>query len=115
MIDLAFCELLEYKITAALKNSPDDRIKGYWCDGVLLPAFEYEYSSKQVNDNGQIILTAFIGIDGQDKYEMQLLFGKKALSKFSRGLDISDCIPDLETTNGFTFDSFKKRLLIELL
>ncbi len=114
MIDIAFCELLEYKITAALQNSPDDSVKSYWCDGVLLPALECEYSRKQVNNSGQIILTAFIGTDGQDKYEMQLLFGKKALRKFSRGLDISDCIPDLETTNEFTFDSLKKQLLIEL-
>ena len=105
----------EYKITAAFRNSPDDFLKRYWCDGVLLPAFEYEYSKKHVNDNGKIILTAFIGIDGQDKYEIQLRIGEKALSKFAKGLDISDCIQDLETKDVFSFDSLQKQLLIELL
>jgi hypothetical protein len=115
MINKAFCELLEYKITAALQKSPDDSLKGYWCDGILLPTFENEYSQKYVNDNRRITLSAFIGIDGQDKYEVVLLLGKNALSKYSRGLNISDCMPEFETTGEFTFDSIRKQLIIELL
>ena len=115
MINKAFCELLEYKITATLQNSPNDLIKGYWCDGVLLPSFECEYSQKYVNDNRWITLTAFVGVDGQDKYEVVLLFGTKALGKYARGLDISDCIPDFQTTGGFIFDRFKNQLVVELL
>lgn len=114
MIDKAFCELLEYKITAALQNSNDDRVRGYWCDGVLLPTFDHEYSQKYVNDNRRITLTAFIGLDGQDKYEIILLFGKTALSKYARRLDVSDCIPELDTANGFTFNCDKKQLIIAL-
>ena len=114
MIDKAFCELLDYKITAALQNSSDHHERSYWCDGVLLPTLDYEYSQKYVNDNRRIILTAFIGVDGQDKYEIVLLFGKSALSKYARGLDILDCIPELDTVYGFTFDDHKKQILIEL-
>jgi len=113
MIDKAFCELLEYKITAALQNSTDERIRSYWCDGVLFPTFDHEYSQKYVNDNRRIILTDFIGVGGQDKYEIVLVFGKNALSKYARGLDISDCIPE-DATSGFTFDNYKRQLLIEL-
>lgn len=115
MIDIEFCELLESKITSALQISTDNRTKTYWCDGVLLPTFDYEYSQKYVNDNRRITLTAFIGVDGQDRYEIVLLFGRNALSRYARGLDVSDCIPDFEATGGLTFDSFKKQVLIELL
>lgn len=82
MIDIAFCELLEYKITAALQNSPDDSVKSYWCDGVLLPALECEYSRKQVNNSGQIILTAFIGTDGQTNMRCNCCLGKKPCANF---------------------------------
>jgi len=115
MITNAFCELLEYKINNAFRNSTDERIKSYWCDGILLPTFENEYSQKYVNDNRRITLTAFIGVDGQVKHELILLFGRCALSKYAKGLEISDCIPDFETMSGFEFDSVKKQLLIELL
>ena len=67
MIDKAFCEILEYKITSMLRNSTNSQLKSYWCDGVLLPTFDYEYGQKYVNDKRQITLTAFIGVDGQDK------------------------------------------------
>ena len=83
MIDKIFCELLEFKIQGALKNSSDDEVKIFWCDGVLLPVFENEYSREYVNDKRQIALVAFAGPDGQDKYDVTLLFGKKALSKYA--------------------------------
>ena len=37
MLDQNFCEFLENKITKALGNSGDKRLKGFWCDGIVLP------------------------------------------------------------------------------
>ena len=115
MINKDFCELLEYKITNAFENSADAELKAYWCDGILLPTFDFQYSSKYVNDNRQVTFSAFIGVDGQDEYNVSLLFGKKSLSKYARGLDISDCIPDFIESESFKIDKLKKRVWIQLL
>ncbi len=104
MIDQNFCTLLEHKISKFFSLSIDEGVKTFWCDGVLLPTFEKYYSPKFVNDNRKITMTAFIGRTGQDKYELTLIFGSKALSKYTRGLDISDCIPNPENGNCFEID-----------
>jgi len=56
MIDNDFCELLEQAVSKVLANSKDERTKGFWCDGILLPSFESEYSKKFVNEQGLSIL-----------------------------------------------------------
>ena len=50
MLDNEFCSFLEHEISKAFANSNNDRVKHFWCDGVLLPTFENEYSKKFVND-----------------------------------------------------------------
>jgi hypothetical protein len=114
MLDNEFCEFLEYEISKAFTNSTNDIVKHFWCDGVLLPTFENEYSKKFVNDNRQIIMTAFIGLSGQDKYELTLKFGNKALSKYARDLDISECVPTLDNNNWFDIDIERQKILIQL-
>jgi hypothetical protein len=114
MLDNEFCEFLEYEISKAFASSSNDQVKHFWCDGVLLPTFENEYSKKFVNDNRQIVMTAFIGLSGQDKYELTLKFGNKALSKYARDLEISECVPDPKKDNWFDMDIERRRILIQL-
>ncbi len=114
MLDNKFCEFLEYEISKAFTNSANDKVKHFWCDGVLLPTFENEYSKKFVNDNRQIALTAFTGVSGQDKYELTLKFGNKALSKYARDLDISECVPNSENNNWFDIDVERQKISIQL-
>ena len=109
MLTDGFCERLEYKINDALKSYHGETLKGFWCDGVLLPDENSEYSKKAVNDNREIQLKAFIGQTGQDKYRLTLRLGSKALSKYSRGLDILDCIPNT-STNWLDIDLAKKEV-----
>ncbi len=75
MLDQDFCTYLEYKISKAFANSTDQTIKHFWCDGVLLPASDNEISKKSVNDNREIIMKVFIGLDGQENYKLTLKFG----------------------------------------
>ncbi len=114
MLDNKFCELLEYKLSMVFKNSADDKVENFWCDGILLPASENEYSKKFVNDNRQVAMTAFIGLTGQDKYELILKFGNKSLSRYARDLDISECLPNLEMNNYFGIDLENQRILMQL-
>ncbi len=113
MLDQDFCTFLEYKISKTLELRNDEQLRGFWCDGVLLPDNLKEYSEKSVNDKRQIIMTAYMGKSGQEKYELTLRFGKKALSKYVRDLDIKECIPDIKDEGWFNIDVFNKQVTIQ--
>ncbi|HWJ28915.1 MAG TPA: hypothetical protein VNS32_20390 [Flavisolibacter sp.] len=113
MLNRDFCEFLEYEITKALKANLDERLKGSWCDGVLLPHSENEYSKKHVNDKRQIVMTAFSGKSGQDQYELVLHFGRKAISRYARDLSIKEYLPDIDC-NWLEVDPVNKQMLVQL-
>jgi hypothetical protein len=114
MLNQDFCIFLEYEITKVLKASTNEQLKGFWCDGVMLPNNESEYSEKFVNDNRHIVMAAFIGKTGQDKYELTLRFGKKALRNYARGLDIAECVPSAENPDCLDIDALNKKAVIQL-
>lgn len=114
MLDQDFCNFLEYKIGEAFENSTSEPFKHFWCDGVLLPPFEADYSRKTVNDKRQIVMVAYMGPTGQDIYELTLKFGKKALSRYARGLDISECVSGPESDNWLDVDIERRIILIQL-
>jgi hypothetical protein len=60
-------------------------------------------------------MTAFIGKAGQDKYELVIKLERKSLSKYARGLSISDCVPDFTDPHSFTIDTLKKKLMIQFI
>lgn len=114
MLDQNFCEYLEFQITKGLSLSTDERLKSFWCDGVLLPDSENEYSKKSVNDKRQIMFTAFVGQTGQDNYELILRFGRKALSRHARDLRIEECVPNSEDNSWLDIDTDNKKIVIQL-
>jgi hypothetical protein len=114
MINQDFCDYLEYELTKAFRHSDDEKVKGFWCDGVVLPSNEQDYSPKAVNDRRQIVTTAYIGKTGQDPYELTIQFGNQALSRYARGLDIISCVPDPQYPAWMDIDVAKQRLSIQL-
>lgn len=114
MLNQDFCEFLEYEITKALSNSEAVLLMGFWCDGVLLPYSESEYSKNAVNDKRQIVMTAFVGQTGQDKYELILRFGRKALIRYERDLSLEECVPKAEDYNWLDVDPEKKKMVVQL-
>ncbi len=64
MLNQDFCEFIEHEITRALKATTNEQLKGFCCDGVMLPNNESEYSEKFINDNRHVLMTAFIGKTG---------------------------------------------------
>ena len=115
MLDQDFCTYLEHEISKAFTNSTDKTIKYLWCDGILLPTSDLDISKKYVNDKKEIVMTAFIGTDGQDRYTLTLKFGNKSLSRYTRDLDIKECIPDTTKNNWYDIDITKRTLTIYLL
>lgn len=113
MINQDFCDFLEYELCDAFAFSDNELVKGFWCDGVLLPSFKNHYSQKFVNDNRKITMIAFVGKKGEDEYELTINLGSSALSKYARGLDISDCVPDFKKPHSFDIDTLKKKLTMQ--
>lgn len=115
MIDQKFCLFLEYELTKAFSNSDDQEANGFFCDGILLPFSENEISRKYVNDKREILMSAFIGFNGQDRYKLRLKFGSKSLSRYARGLDIKECVPPVTESDWYDIDLATKTLVVRLL
>lgn len=114
MLDQDFCEILEYKISEALENIDNEEAKGFWCDGVLLSEPDKYYSQKLINDRRQVKMKAYVGKDGQGDYSLTLKLGNKALSKYTRNLDIAGCIPQGDFEKWFKIDTVKKEIEVQL-
>jgi len=92
-----FCTQLEYRICHELKKSTDKELKGFWCDGVSWLPTENQLTKKYVNDKRKIETKAWIGKTGQTEFKSTVHFGKKALSKYSNGISLTECIPNMES------------------
>jgi hypothetical protein len=114
MIDQDFYSHLEYKLTKAFPLIDNDLTISFWCDGIL-PVSEEEISSIGNEGKNELKTTAFIGKDGQENYEITILFGPKALNNYSRGRDLKDCIPDILNDNWIDVNVIDKRISVRLL
>ena len=115
MLDQEFCTFLEYHLSRSFKFSGDESIMGFWCDGIVLPSDENDYSKKSINDKRNVLTRAYLGKNGQEQYTMMIQFGNKALSRYTRGLDIKTCIPEIEKNDWYEIDTINKKIVIQLL
>ena len=115
MLDQDFCNFLEFYLTEAFSYSPDSSVRSLWCDGILLPNNENDYSKKTINDKREIQVKAFIGKDGQGEYSLLMKFGRKSLSKYARDLDIRDCVPEVDENDWYRIDTETNKIIIQLL
>lgn len=110
--DQDFCSFLEFHLSRTFKNSAVKNIHGLWCDGIIHEPLTK--SKKSVNDSRQLETKAFIGKDGQGEYKMTIKFGKDALSKYARGLDLTPCVPSDKSMNWVNIDIDKKTIELQL-
>ncbi|MDF7810307.1 hypothetical protein [Hymenobacter sp. YC55] len=117
MLDQTFCEHLEWQIGGALQLlwQTDERLKGFWCDGVLPPDIDSEYSKKQVHDKRCVVTKAFAGKTGQGEYKLTLLFGRKTLSRYTRNLRLEECVPNAENSDWLEVDPVMNTMVVQLL
>lgn len=109
-----FCKFLEFHLTEAFSFSPESSIRSLWCDGVLLPHNENDYSKKSVNDKREVWMKAFIGKDGQAEYSLLIKFGNRSLSRYARDLDITECVPNIGETGWYEVDLKANKIIIQL-
>ena len=67
MLDQKFCDFLEMRLTENFPQSDNISLRGFWCDGILLPDNEQDLSIQTVSHQRAIVMHAFCGFDGQDK------------------------------------------------
>lgn len=114
MIDDNFCSALEARLSHGFAISDDPAVRAFWCDDVLLPDIERNLLLKNVNDRREIPMSAFTGPNGQEKYELILKLGPKALSRYARQLDLEYCLPSPEDSDWLEVDIEHKILLVYL-
>jgi hypothetical protein len=110
-----FCSHLEMILSKIFKDSKDNEIRHYWCDGVSWdPMPSSQLSKKSVNDTRKIITNAWIGVEGQDEYKMTVHFGKYALRRYARSQSLIDCIPQSSTMEWIKINTKEKTIEIYL-
>lgn len=91
--NVAFCESLEFHLTHLLSIMEHSLVKGFWCDGVLMPPDKLNISKKRINDTRKIETKAWIGRGGEIQFKLITHLGKKSLRKYAKGKQLNDCIP----------------------
>ena len=110
--DHDFCAFLEFHLCKTFKNSNDIYIQGFWCDGINNE--QHTKSKEFINKWRQIETTAWIGKDGQDKYDMTIKLGNDSFNKYSKGLDLTGCVPSENSMNWIEIDTDKKTIELQL-
>lgn len=109
-----FCVQLEYHLTRTFGNSKDKNLKGFWCDGVLMPFIDSQLTKKSVNDTRKIVTKCWLGYDGQDEFEMTIKFGKYSLRRYAKGSDLRDCLPSEKSMDWINLDMKEKTIELQL-
>jgi len=122
MFDEEFCGRLEYAISGALTKSTDIDWRRCWCDGILLPDNETDYTPEQILRTKEVVTKAWIDERrtkeeqrGQFLYDMKLNFGDNSLDKLKNGKRIEDCIPDNGADSWITLDRQSRTIDIQLM
>jgi hypothetical protein len=108
-----FCAALEYKLDfSQFKN---ENIKNLWCDGIdHLPIDIKSLSIGNLKQKTFIKTKAWIGRDGQGKYEMTIHFGPAALSNYIERKDLHECIPEAASEEWIKIYPERKQIEITL-
>lgn len=113
MIDQEFCDALEYALTTAFEKSVWLEASGFWCDGILIDTWNtarFDYKTMEV-----LTGIAFIGTDGQQRYNLKTYFGPIAQNHRRPGIRLTDCIPDNAIDEWFELDTERRTIDIKLL
>jgi len=106
---------LEYHLCRTFENSVKEKLRGFWCDGILWhPFIDSKITKKSVNDTRKIETRAWIGKTGQYEYNMTIRFGKYSLRRYAKGTSLIDCIPSEETMDWIDIDTENKIIEIRL-
>ena len=107
---------LEYHLCRTFASSHDEDVKILWCDGVsCLTVTDNQQTLENIIKTGEITTRAWIGRNGQDEYQMTIVFGKRSKASYQKGEALNACIPPENKNDWYEIDSQKKTIKIQLL
>jgi hypothetical protein len=109
-----FCLPLAHHLTRTFGNSEDKKLKGFWCDGVMIPFIESQLTKKSVNDTKKIVTKAWLGYNGQGEFEMTIKFGETSRECYAKGSDLTDSLPSEESMDWITLNIERKTIELRL-
>jgi myosin-crossreactive antigen len=109
-----FCVQLAYHLTRTFGNSEDKKLKGFWCDGVMMPFIESQLTKKSVNDTKKIVTKAWLGYNGQGEFEMTINFGETSRECYAKGSDLTDSLPSEESMDWIILNIERKTIELQL-
>ncbi|XZF16047.1 hypothetical protein ACTHGU_07905 [Chitinophagaceae bacterium MMS25-I14] len=122
MLTQNLCLYLEYQITGALTHAADIDIRRCWCDGVLLPESEQDYSLSIVMQSHCIRTKAWIDEGrerhrerGQFLYDLTIWLGEKSLQQYQNGMELTACVPEADNDDWIILDRQHRTIEIQLL
>ena len=109
-----FCQMLEYHLSKAFGSSPDNVLKYFWCDGVDEPVVNEQFTSRNITSIKEVYTQAWIGPDGQDRYQMTIKLGRCSRRKALKGFSLNDCLPDVNTFDWVEIDTENCLIVLQL-
>lgn len=108
-----FCNELEYRMD--FKSLDNDRLKGYWCDGVShFPDDFLSLMVSRVLENKEILTTARTGNSGQEVFDLKIKLGPKALDAYANKGNLIECLPDKRKNGWLTVAPESRYLEVQL-
>lgn len=108
-----FCSHLEFSLD--FDRLGDDRVKGFWCDGVdFIPKDIDNLSKSNLKENKKIKTRTWTGKSGQEVYDMTINFGEKAVENYLKNESLIDCIPKGDYEKWIKIDPEKKEIEVTL-
>ena len=102
-----FCTYLEFHLCRTLDNIKDEKLKGFWCDGVSPDSF-VDLTERKIET------TAWLGKTGQDKYFMVIWLGNCSIKQLKNDESLIDCIPSEELIDWLIINTQEKTIEISL-
>jgi len=109
-----FRSLLEFHLCDAFGDLQDNILKYFWCDGISEPAINEQFRSRNITSIKQIITKAWIGPDGNGRYDMIIKLGRCSRRRALRGLNLKECLPDGEFEDWVEIDTENCLITIQL-
>lgn len=96
--------LLEYHLCDAFSNLQDNILKYFWCDGVDEPIINEQFTNRNITGIKQIITKAWIGPDGNGRYDMIIKLGRCSRRRALKGLSLESSLPDADSFDWVEID-----------
>jgi len=104
-----FCIFLEYRLCDLFKDSNDNTLNNFWCDGVTF---------EKIVDNKIMSFEVWIGLVSdarkQEKYKLFMHLGEVSSKVYLEGLDIKPHVPNSYQANILSIDVIKKEIHLNI-